>query len=180
MLHRAKGVLATPQSSKACSTGPLENHEKPASKACWGVSGWVGVAISGGPIAECTVPFAVALAPWKRCTRCNGRLDSVAKHQFANRLQSRTRSATTWRHDAPQPRVGGSQDRRQARLRVTAAGLDGHPRVCDADVAARSRSIAADRGGHVGILGGGSAGPRAVGRVVAAVLLSCTGCKVDQ
>ena len=58
---------------------------------------------------------------------------------------------------------GRSRARRLSQLPVTAPDLDVHTRVRDADLVARSRSIAADRGGHVGILRGDPAGLVAVG-----------------
>ena len=75
----------------------------------------------------------------------------------------RARSMDRWRHDAPQQIYAGHRIDTRRSCPSPLLDLNGRPRVRDADSAARSRSIAADWGGHVGVLGGDSTGPLAGG-----------------
>jgi hypothetical protein len=66
-----KGVHATAQISKAGSTIPVENHDKPASKPCW-ASGRADETSSSGPIAKCNSACCGARAQLHEAIRLTG------------------------------------------------------------------------------------------------------------
>jgi uncharacterized protein len=56
-----------------------------------GAGAYVSGRRPGEQLADVLNRFAPPLAPWTRCTSCNGELVSVRKHEVANQLESGTR-----------------------------------------------------------------------------------------